>query len=219
MHEKPRRALIFVNGEIENLAPVSAFILINDVLIAADGGLRYIRALGLTPALLIGDLDSVEQVDVDNLSQAGVPILKYPVDKNETDLELALLWAVDQGFQSIRIVGGLGGRLDQTLANIFLLTQPRFTNVDIRIDDGSVEAYLIHETGQVDGQIGDTVSLLPLGEDAYGVNTLNLKYPLRNEILYAYRSRGVSNVLTSNHAQVSLTRGTLLCVHIRQTGS
>jgi len=212
------RAVIFANGVVETLEAVRQILQAGDTLIAADGGLRLLRALGLTPDVRIGDLDSLPEGSLPLLQNLPVQVVRHPPEKNETDLELALQWAVERGFRSVRIVAALGGRVDHTLANLFLLTAPDLGECDVRIDDGIQEIFVISDTHRIQGLPGDLVSLLPLRDDAHGVTTENLYYPLHGETLKAHQTRGISNVMTGNEAHVSLTGGMLLCVHTRSEG-
>ena len=116
----------------------------------------------------------------------------------------------------IRIVAALGGRLDQTLGNIFLLARPVLADGDIRLEDGQQEVFLIRSLGIVNGQPGDTISLIPLTSQVVGVVTEGLRYPLQDEILYFDQTRGISNVLLGSEAVIRLREGILLCVHSRQ---
>jgi len=210
------RAVIFTNGEAANIKRLGAMLQPNDLLIAADGGLHHLMQLGKWPQLLIGDLDSVQLEEIEQARQNGVSILQYPVHKNETDLQLAIDYAVQASCISIVIAAAFGGRLDQTLGNIFLLTQPALQNLDVRLDDGHDEVFLIRTTAEITGQTGDTISLIPYGEPAMNVKTDNLRYPLHFETLYSDKTRGISNVMEANHAQVSLSKGILICIHTRQ---
>jgi len=209
-------AIIFVNGELCNAQVVRQFALQADKIIAADGGLKHVFALGLTPHLLIGDLDSVSADEVTRARELGCEVRQYPVEKDETDLELALLAAVECGCGSIRLAAALGGRLDQTLANIYLLNLPQMDGVDARLDDGKTEVVLIRSTHELEGRAGDTVSLLPLSPLVRGITTTDLKFPLIDESLEFSRSRGISNVMLSSTATIEVTSGALLCVHIRK---
>jgi len=217
-----KRALVFANGERIDLAAVREMIRPSDTLIAVDGGLSHVRRLGLEPALLIGDLDSVPPEEADRCRQnPGTRILQYPVHKDETDLELALLAAAREGCTRILVLAALGGRLDMTLANIFLLGLPELEGVDVRLEDGAEEVFLIRpgEQGrEIEGQIGDRVSLLAWGGPAHGIRTGGLYYPLRGESLYPERTRGISNLMTENPAHVTLQAGLLICIHSRQAG-
>ncbi|HEX9018298.1 MAG TPA: thiamine diphosphokinase [Anaerolineaceae bacterium] len=218
-----KRALIFANGPQINLQAVRALIRPDDYRIAADGGLQHLRRLGLQPDLLIGDLDSVEPGEVEALKASHVRVEQYPVQKDETDLELALLAALREGCTRLLILGALGGRLDMTLANIFLLGLPELMDVEARLEDGREEIFLVRPAddaeagGVIDGQPGDTVSLLPLDGPAGGIRTSGLYYPLRGETLYPERTRGVSNQMVDSQARVTLETGRLICIHTRRS--
>ena len=148
--------------------------------------------------------------------QQGCEIRKFPVEKDETDLELALLAAAEAGFERITILAALGGRLDQTLSNIYLLNLPQLTELDVRIDDGKEEVLLVRSSVEISGSTGDTVSLLPLSPIVYGITTTGLKYPLNDENLVFSRSRGISNLMLGVTARVEIQSGILLCIHSRQ---
>jgi thiamine pyrophosphokinase len=211
------KTIIFANGKIENLDLLYELVRDNDYLVAADGGLKHIRAIGKIPDLLMGDLDSVEKKDLKWLEEQGVEIRKFPEKKDQTDLELAILEAVDRGAERLMIAGGLGGRIDQTLANINLLLIPEIQNIDVRIDDGMEELFLITRHAFIHGEKGDVVSLLPLNRPAMGVMTKGLAYKLQDETLFPERSRGISNAMKKSEAEVSLQSGVILCVHTRLT--
>jgi len=222
MSSAPRaRALIFANGEQFNTQAVRRFIHPSDWLVSADGGLRHLRALDLLPALLIGDLDSVDSFDLDMLKTQGVRIVQHPAHKDETDLELAIEAVIEDGYSELRIIGALGGRLDMSLGNIFLLLLPELENIDARLEDGVEEVFLMRPGQQpctIDGDVGDRVSLLPLGRPAAGVITTGLLYPLRGETLYPERTRGISNEMVEQKASVQLQSGILICIHTRKEG-
>jgi len=208
-----KKAVIFVNGVLADADSVKLRLRPDDWLIAADGGLKILQTLGLRPHLLIGDLDSVSLSDVSELQAAAVEIRQYPVEKDETDLELALLAAVAGGYKSIWLVAALGGRLDQTLANINLLLLPELADRDVRLFDGMEEVFLIRNQVTIHGQPGEIVSLIPLQGPVTGVTTRGLQYPIKAETLYPERSRGISNRLIGKTARVQVESGILLCIH------
>jgi thiamine pyrophosphokinase len=209
------RVLIFVNGELPSLEAARGLVRPDDVLIAADGGLRHILALGLTPHSIVGDLDSVS-MDLQHLIDQGVQVLKYSHDKDETDVELALRHALTMNPGQIMIVGALGGRLDQTLGNIGLLDDPGLARLDLRIDDGMEEVLLCRDRVQVHGRSRDIVSLIPWQGEVHGVLTENLKWPLHGESLFPHKTRGISNEMLGSEATIHISSGLLLVVHHRQ---
>ncbi len=208
-----KRALLFANGELTTHSWLTQFIEAEDTLIAVDGGLRHLLPLGRIPHLLIGDLDSVDPTLVEQLKTQGVEIRQFPVHKDETDLELALLAAAKMDLRELVIIGALGGRLDQTLANLSLLLLPELKELSVRLEDGRQEVFALRTSTTLNGHPGDIVSLIPLWGAATGVLTEGLAYPLRSETLYPERSRGISNVMQGSRAGVSLSSGTLLCIH------
>jgi thiamine pyrophosphokinase len=211
-----RRAIILSNGDLhhpdilcQRLAHQTAALVI-----AADGGSHHAATLGLRVDALIGDLDSIHPALRARLEADGTRLEARPPDKDETDLELALLYAAHQGADPIIVLGMLGGRLDMTIANVLLLTHPALSALRAEVWHDWQTAWLIRPPGDtVQGQPGDTLSLIPLGTDAIGVTTHHLKYPLRHETLASGPARGVSNVLAAPTARVELRAGLLLAVH------
>jgi thiamine pyrophosphokinase len=210
-----KRVIIFANGELKKPNRIRSLLLPDDYMVAADGGYQHMKRLNLMPDLLVGDLDSISQDDLKVLNRSGVEIISHTPEKNETDLELALDTVYRRGYRRIKIVAALGGRLDQILGNLFLITRPAYAACDLRIDDGIEEVYLIHDHAKVDGLIGDTVSLIPIGGAAHGVVLDGFKYSLVDETLFPDQTRGISNVLEKNNATVYLRVGQLLCIHTR----
>jgi thiamine pyrophosphokinase len=210
------RIIIFANGELPDPNKARSFIQRDDYIICADGGTRHALALGLQPNLIIGDLDSVDEAALKQFKDAGVNVESYPEDKNETDLELAIHRAIDLNPKQIVIVAALGGRLDQTLANITLLTNPRLSHFDARLDDGVEEILLCRDRVQVQGRSGDIVSLIPWLGAVSRITTTDLKWVLHKETLHPDKTRGVSNEMTGETASISIGSGLLLVIHRRQ---
>jgi thiamine pyrophosphokinase len=210
------RALIFVNGFISNLQSVRRLILPYDVVIAADGGTPHVLALGLVPSVLIGDLDSLSSENRRAIEMAGTKIFQSPPDKNETDFELALNYTVGAGHQKILVIAALGGRIDQTIGNLVLLTDPSLAGLDIRVDDGVDELIFTRHICRLRGKPRDLISLIPWGGEVNGVTTVGLRWPLGGETLLSHKTRGISNELLDVAASVVIQSGLLLVVHHRQ---
>jgi thiamine pyrophosphokinase len=194
-----------------------------DLLVAADAGASWLAEAGVTPDLLIGDLDSIPSDLLARLETAGVPIERHPTDKDASDAELAVDRAVTHGADRVVVIGALGGeRLDHQLANVLLLAYETWpaTLLDLSIVRGGTQLRAARGGGRLElrGGVGDLVSLLPLGGDAVGVRTDGLRYPLDGEDLHVGRSRGLSNVVERAPASVSLDRGTLLVIETSREG-
>lgn len=210
------QVLLFANGQAQDGTMVQR--VLDDVtepyILCADGGALNAVKFGFTPQTIIGDLDSLSTQQVNDFEANGATIIRYPDEKDETDLELTLHWCIEQSATDIYIIGGLGGRFDQTLANIYLLTLPELENTHIEVVDAG-QSIRILEAGKhtITGQMGDTISLIPIGDQVSGIVTENLKYPLKGETLYLGPARGVSNVMETDKATVTVAEGTLLLVH------
>jgi len=180
----------------------------------ADGGGKAALALGLAPHAVVGDFDSLDDDDLRRLEQLGARLHRYPARKDETDLELALIRAAETSGEII-ILGALGGRLDQTIANVMLLAMPCLVGLRVLIAGGDQQTFLITPAHPADvrGAPGDVVSLIPFGGDAHGIRTAGLEYPLRDESLFFGPARGVSNVMLGEQANVTVREGKLVCVH------
>jgi thiamine pyrophosphokinase len=213
---KPLTAFIFANGATDDgplvqreLASASGA-----WIIAADGGARQAQYYGLPIHTVIGDLDSLDEGEITHLTEQGVEIQRFPPEKNETDLELALLLAAQKQVNHIRVFSALGGRLDQTLSNIYLLALAPLRNIDVRLISGKQQAWIIYPGETIiQGAKEDTVSLIPIAGEAQGIRTENLYYPLHSETLSFGPARGVSNVMQSETAHVYFDKGVLLVVH------
>ncbi|MCD6356655.1 MAG: thiamine diphosphokinase [Anaerolineaceae bacterium] len=210
------RAAIFANGVIKEIASVKAIIKSGDYLVSADGGLRYLRALKLVPNLLVGDLDSIRTKDLSFIKTNKVEVRKFPARKDQIDLELAINETIRRGYDDILVIGAVGGRIDQTLANIALLTKRWKKGVRIEFDDGHEHIFLIKSKRKIIGRIGDTVSLLPHCKPVQGIVSTGLEYPLNGEALYPEETRGISNVMTRKVAEIRLQTGELICIHSRK---
>ena len=212
-----KRIIIFSNGELPDINKLRAILKDDDYIICADGGTRYASSLDIRPDLVIGDMDSTDKGYLQKLQSSGVPIELYPQDKNETDLELAIESAVELDPTEIVVVAALGGRLDQTLANIALLADQRLASINIKLDDGVEEVFFCGDQVEVRGRSGDVISLIPWQGAVAGIQTENLKWSLHNETLYPEKTRGISNEMTADVARVKISSGLLLIVHTRKS--
>ncbi|HMV97000.1 MAG TPA: thiamine diphosphokinase, partial [Anaerolineales bacterium] len=154
-----KRIIIFANGELPNKEKARALLREDDFIIAADGGTRHALELGRTPNIIIGDLDSLP-VNFEP-STLNIELMQFPADKNETDLELAIQHALTLNPQEIIIIGALGGRLDQTLGNIALISNLQPATCNLKLNDGLEEVFFCHDHAEVNGAAGDIVSLIP----------------------------------------------------------
>jgi thiamine pyrophosphokinase len=180
--------------------------------IAADGGLDHIYALGLSVDLVVGDLDSVSAGALERARREGVAIDHHPIAKEETDLELALGHACARGATQVLVLGVGGGRLDHSLGNLLLLGSERFASIELDAWIGQATVSVVHAYRRISLRAGDLVSLFAVGGPAFGVTTHGLEYPLRCETLTPGSSRGISNVVVDGPIMIEVADGVLLAV-------
>ncbi len=215
----PLTACIVAGGDITPGDRVMATLHESDIIIAADRGLDTCMELGITPTLCIGDFDSVSDNAVRTARERGWPVVEYPSEKAATDGELALDEAITRGAKRIRILGALTGldRLDHGIANLLLLARPDLSGIDIRLLDEHREAFILGkgESGSISGERGDYVTLLPLSETGVTATTWGLKYDLLGIVLQYGSTRGVSNELAWQQANITVEEGLVLAIQER----
>lgn len=207
------KSVIFANGVLVDKGSVTRLFEPSDLIVAADGGGRHCLTLGLTPHVVIGDMDSLSPEVLKAFQAAGSEIVRHPAQKDYTDLELAIKLSLDRGADEIVILGALGERWDMTVANVMILASETW-DIPIRLIDGDHEIRCIRGGDRVrlQGRKGDILSLIPVGRKAEGITLSGLEYPLVDETLNLGATRGVSNVFVGSTATVRLDRGLLLCV-------
>ena len=180
--------------------------------VAADGGLERALALGLDVDVVIGDLDLASEVAVAAAERAGARVVRHPVAKDATDLELALDEAVALGARRVLVVASAGGRLDHLLASLLQLGSDRLAGLELDALVGEVLVHVVRGERRLSGTPGEVVTLVPLGGPAAGITTTGLEYPLAAETLAPGSTRGVSNVFAATDAHVRVTQGVLLAI-------
>jgi thiamine pyrophosphokinase len=208
------RAVIFANGILPDPAAARRLLQSGDLIVAADGGYHNASSAGVTPHIVIGDMDSVSPSKLEEVEKAGGLILRFQKEKDETDLELAIRYVLEKQATKVIVIGALGGRLDQLLGNLSLLTGVP-AGVDIRLDDGKEEVMVVDHSISIIGKPGDMISLIPWGAAVTGIFTEGLRYPLRGETLLPHKSRGISNEMMDLKASINFSDGTLIVVHTR----
>jgi thiamine pyrophosphokinase len=213
------RVVIVANGVIgDPEGEFARWVDADTILVAADGGTKHLMACGHTPHHVIGDMDSIVPEVLADLDVRSVVFHQHPAEKDKTDLELALLWTAQHFAEAeITVLGIMGGRPDQTLANLLLLALPQLEDRNVMLVDGHWQVHLIRgrEIHHFRGNPGDTLSLIPLGGKVEGVTTSGLHYPLNGETLCFGPARGISNEFTGEEASVKVESGMLWVFHRR----
>ena len=174
-----------------------------DFLIAADGGLAHLARWGLQAGLLVGDLDSLEEVP------AGIPCKKFPREKDDTDLSLALEEAIARAYKHIIITGAWGGRPDHCVASLQLLAKAARRGCFTQLLCGGYTATAIAGGSTLRLKGVGTVSVFAHGGQARGVAIQGMAYTLENAVLSGDTPLGISNTL-HGEGEITLEHGTLL---------
>ena len=197
------KALIYTGGAIlaDNVTEHAKG---NDLILAADSGYRNARTMGATPAVVLGDFDSLGEVDLPKSAER----LQVPAEKDFTDTQLAVDIALKKGASEIVIIGGLDGRLDHTLSNLAILEDLQKKGVPALITNGYNRVRYLFATSTLLPKSGFRyLSLLALSEKVKGVSVEGCKYPLKNATLTRDFQFAVSNEITENCALVSVRKG------------
>ncbi len=210
----PKLVLILADGPWPRAGPSKRVLNEANLIIAANGGWAKARTYQIPVDLVVGDLDSLSPEEADVLASSGIQTHVFSRAKDRTDLEIALDYALSLGPKKVVVVGGLGGRLDHTLANTLLLEKAARIGVAIEIESEEERVFVVSDRlclKQV--AEGDLISLLPISEVVEGVLTKGLRFSLEHESLARASSRGISNEITSVPAEIQIDRGLLLVVH------
>jgi thiamine pyrophosphokinase len=181
--------------------------------VAVDSGLHLATALGRQVDVVVGDMDSVDPALLASL--VGVELVRHPSDKDATDLELALDLVLEHGVSHVVVVAADGGRLDHLFGGVLTLCAAKYASLGVVAWLGGTRLVPVHpgEPARIRGRRGDLVSILAVHGPAVGVRTRGLRWPLEGERLDPGGSRGISNELLDDVADVSIDEG---CVAVVQ---
>ncbi len=209
--QKAEKALILGVGEDyparrPNLPPAS-------LVICADGGVKLAEKWRLRPDVIIGDQDSISDASLRYWQKRQVQLIKYPAEKDHTDLELAVNFAVAAGVREISLFGAWGSRADHSLGNIALLYRLAKEGLKNELFTSKNRLTAISQ-GECTAEtaVGSAVSLLPLDQEVKSVYTKGLYYPLSGQSLFQGTTLGVSNKAVAERVYVSCAAGVLLAV-------
>ena len=213
-----KRACLMLNGEVEDYDVLKEIIESKkySTIIAVDGGSNHLYKMGIVPDYIVGDLDSIDRDVLNHYDNEEVEFFKYPPKKNETDSELGIILAIEQENMCIDIFAALGGRIDHEISNIGLLYYILKRGAYPRIISEKEEIYILeNDELTLEGNTGDTVSVIPFRGDAKGVTLRNLEYPLDEFDMEYSVPRGISNVMLDDICHIDVRDGCILVVKIK----
>jgi len=210
-----KRCLIVTGGTLETEF-LKSYLQGKDfsLIAAVDGALAGIEALGLFPTHAVGDFDTASPELVRRFEALpGITWERHRPEKDETDTELALDLMLEEGAESITIVGALGTRMDHTFANIGLLYRAHQAGVPCEIIDSRNRITLVEKTAHFRKETlwGKYVSFYPFGGDSKRLTLQGFKYPTQDLDVGMGQGRCISNELEAEDGHLTLGEGLLLC--------
>ena len=196
------KCLIILNGSLSDGDFLKQLSLNHDYIICADGGYIHSIKNGITPDIAVGDFDSCDKPD-------GVAILQYPAEKDVTDCEIAIDYAISKGYKNITLTCALGGRADHQLANMMLCIS-YLDKADIVIDEADTYITSLKPKHSIGEYVGKTFSIIPLSPCRITIN--GVYYPLNGEYTDIGRTLTISNIVTDENAEIILESGRALLV-------
>lgn len=202
------KAIIFCSGEIRDYEYLKNRDFDNCLIICADGGLRHAEALNIIPDVIIGDGDSYKG----DFPQNG-KVIRYPSDKDFTDTNLCIDYAIEKGYKEIEILGGLGGRRDQEFSHYCLMAYGLSKNIKIKMSDELNEITMENKPFILKKGDKKYVSFFPYGGTVEGFSVKGLKYETENMCLEPHLVQASSNEFSNNDiAEITFKSGTLLII-------
>ncbi|MFA9422540.1 MAG: thiamine diphosphokinase [Sedimentibacter sp.] len=203
-------ALIIANGDEVDISSIKN---INyEYVICADGGLKKADHMGILPNAILGDFDSVDPDILKKYMLMNIETKKFPPEKDFTDMELSIEFAVEKGYKKLVLISALGSRFDHSVANIMLIEKYLKLGIRIEIIDNNNKIQIISDNTEIciESKKNSFVSIVPLTDTISGLTLEGFKYPLDKKTVNRGSAQCVSNEIVSNYGRVSLEKGTAL---------
>ncbi|HBT39709.1 MAG: Thiamine diphosphokinase [Thermotoga sp. 50_1627] len=196
------RSALFLNGDCEDFEGVD--LEDYDLVIAVDGGAKRFLKAGLVPDLFVGDGDSLDESDLNELRALGCEVLLFPKEKDEIDTELALRKAIERGAKEIDIFCWTGERLDMLLALMYLMGS---LNIKVTAKSQKLIVGVVSREAELEANPNEKWSIIPIAGDAYGVTLKGFRYEIAHRDMPCEHPYGVSNIAISSRVKISVERG------------
>jgi len=210
-----KHIVVIANGAMDDYDYFKQVLIKADYIIAADGGLKHLDKMDVSPTLMLGDFDSIESIAYYKERFPEAEVKTFEIRKDYTDSELAVRIAIDYKPSKVTLLGVTGSRLDHTMANVTLLKL---------IYDAGIEGLIVNEHNTVryseasmklGGEIGTNMSIVPLSEEVSGITLSGFEYPLFEATLAFGSTTGISNVFAEEQAEVKIRSGRMLVLQSR----
>lgn len=205
------KCVIISAGEISDYHKMKKYINADDYIIAVDGGYRHLTSLDVKCDYFLGDFDSVSEIP------PGVDEI-YPSEKDDTDTMLAIKHGLLKGMDEFVILGGLGGRLDHTIANISSLEYMKSHGASGILADETTVVRLLGVGDKIHPMMaGEYFSIFPFGISSAVVSLRGVQYPLDHHLLHSDFPLGVSNTVIDIDAfNMTIHEGKILLIECKK---
>jgi thiamine pyrophosphokinase len=207
--------LIISSGSIKDYNILNEVIKDKNFILCADGGIAHSINMNIVPNAVIGDLDSINQMGRDFIKEHNIPIIKFPVEKDETDTELAILYLIENNIKNITLIGATGSRLDHTIGNIYLLKRIKQLGAVGKIVDDNNSIYLVHDYIKLKGKKGYYLSIIPITQDGLVVTLKGFYYPLNEDFIGFGTTLGISNRIIHEYGEIKIIKGEALIIEAK----
>ncbi len=203
MYEK---LIIVLNGELsDELEKYKKRLGTSSFIIACDGGYINCKKLKIKPNLILGDFDSINDIEFENK-------IKFPKEKDKSDFELAVDYGIEKGFKNFEIWGAIGKRLDHTLFNISILIKIKKDGGDGIIYHPPYLIFIIDKEYDFGIRKKGSISLYPLVNKIKGLTIKGMKYELNEKDINLGSTETLSNEFIGKESSVSLKEGIILVI-------
>jgi len=200
--------LIIAGGESVNKEVIYKYIEKANFIIGVDKGAEIAYKYDFKLDILIGDFDSIDE---EILEKIDTEILKYPKEKDKTDLELSLDYVLEKEYKSVVILNALGNRLDHTMGNIFLIE--KYNDLDIKIIDNNTEIFLLNEKEVILEDKNDYIlSIVPISQNVEIKNLQGTKYKLKDKRITRGSTLCISNLIKKSQCLISIKKGSAFII-------
>lgn len=206
------KALLVANGDIKDLKLLRYLINDSNFILCADGGLDHLMKIESIPDLVLGDLDSITNTGLEYIKANNILIEKHPVMKDMTDTEIALDYLANKGYKDIIITGGIGSRMDHTMANILLLRSQWEKGIHVKIINENNSIYFVNNKIKLKRRDNYYVSIIPLNDKGIEISLQGFLYPLTNEKLEFSSTKGISNEIIDNYGIINIHKGQAIII-------
>lgn len=212
------RYIIVSNGNISDYSFYKGIFHDSDYIICADGGAKHLIKMDITPHVIIGDLDSIDEEDKRIFIEKSVEFHKFPSDKDASDTELALEFALSRNPSEVVFIGAIGSRMDHSIGNITLLKKLLDNDIRGKLINENNEIYLLNNKNNeitLHGEKNNYLSIIPLSNVVKGINLSGFKFPLKDAEISLGSSLGISNEFVSDVVKIEIKEGLLLVIKAR----